>query len=105
MASLKRQRSAVSPGARRDLTSGHKIHVDGSEDVAAGAEGMDLRDESGPTKDQTAEQEEVEDSVLDDMHRLEDSFVGFSKKYRLINRIGEGRRIESTQHPFRSSTC
>lgn len=33
---------------------------------------------------------EVEDTVAEDMQRLERSFKGFAKKYRLINRIGEG---------------
>jgi hypothetical protein len=33
---------------------------------------------------------EVDESVVDDMHKLEESFKGISRKYRLINRIGEG---------------
>ncbi|KAF2730074.1 kinase-like protein [Polyplosphaeria fusca] len=45
-------------------------------------------EESGHTVDSS--DEEVEDSVADDMARFEDSFVGINKRYRLINRIGEG---------------
>lgn len=36
-------------------------------------------------------EDEVDDSVVEDMRRLEESFRGISQKYRLINRIGEGR--------------
>lgn len=36
-------------------------------------------------------EDEVDESVMDDMHRLEESFKGISQKYRLINRIGEGK--------------
>ena len=35
-------------------------------------------------------EDEVDDSVVEDMRRLEESFKGISQKYRLINRIGEG---------------
>ncbi|KAI9722845.1 MAG: hypothetical protein M1828_004411 [Chrysothrix sp. TS-e1954] len=42
--------------------------------------------ESGDLEDE----EELEDSVVEDMQRLEESFRGFNKSYRLINRIGEG---------------
>lgn len=34
--------------------------------------------------------DEVDETVAEDMRRLEESFAGISKKYRLINRIGEG---------------
>ncbi|CBY01821.1 hypothetical protein IAQ61_006415 [Plenodomus lingam] len=51
-------------------------------------ESMDPLDESGQTVDSS--DEEIEDSVQEDMARFEESFVGISKRYRLINRIGEG---------------
>lgn len=35
-------------------------------------------------------EDEVDESVVEDMRRLEESFKGISQKYRLINRIGEG---------------
>ena len=44
-------------------------------------------DESGGT---VSEEEEVEDAVLDDMEKFEQSFKNISQRYRLINRIGEG---------------
>ncbi|KAB8345861.1 hypothetical protein FH972_022916 [Carpinus fangiana] len=57
-------------------------------------ESRDPLEDSGCTRDADSEESddngEVEDSVAEDMQRLERSFRGFSKKYRLINRIGEG---------------
>ena len=52
-------------------------------------ESMDPLDESGQTADSS--DEEVEDSVQEDMARFEECFVGITKRFRLINRIGEGR--------------
>lgn len=34
--------------------------------------------------------EEVDESVREDMRKLEETFPGISERYRLINRIGEG---------------
>lgn len=34
--------------------------------------------------------EDVDDSVREDMDKLEDSFPGVSDRFRLVNRIGEG---------------
>jgi hypothetical protein len=44
---------------------------------------------------------EVDESVVDDMHKLEESFKGISRKYRLINRIGEGDSLphSTTKQP------
>lgn len=36
------------------------------------------------------EEDEVDESVKDDMKKLEDSFQGISDRFRLVNRIGEG---------------
>ena len=44
-------------------------------------------DESGGT---VSEEEEVDDAVLDDMEKFEQSFQNINQRYRLINRIGEG---------------
>lgn len=49
-------------------------------------EGGELSDED----DEEESEDEVEESVIEDMQRLEESFRGISRKYRLINRIGEG---------------
>ena len=52
-------------------------------------ESMDPLEESGHTID-SSDEEEVEDSVQEDMARFEETFVGITKRFRLINRIGEG---------------
>ena len=42
--------------------------------------------------DASAEEEtvKVDEAVLEDMRQLESSFKGISKRYRLVDRIGEG---------------
>lgn len=47
-------------------------------------------EESGGTVSEDEEQEEVDDAILDDMDRFEQSFKNIGHRYRLINRIGEG---------------
>lgn len=47
-------------------------------------------DESGGTVSDEDEEEEVDDAILDDMERFEQSFKNIGQRYRLINRIGEG---------------
>lgn len=51
-------------------------------------ESMDPLEESGHTVDSS--DEEVEDAVQEDITRFEESFSGINKRFRLINRIGEG---------------
>lgn len=51
-------------------------------------ESIDPLEESGQTVDSS--DEDVEDAVAEDMARFEETFVGISKRFRLINRIGEG---------------
>ena len=41
--------------------------------------------------DGTESDEELDESVIDDMRKLEESFAGISSRYRLVNRIGEGK--------------
>jgi cell division control protein 7 len=48
-------------------------------------ESIDALEESEHSSD-----EEVEQSVAEDMSRFEETFVGINKRFRLINRIGEG---------------
>lgn len=55
-------------------------------------ESMDPLDESGHTVDSS--DEEVEDAVAEDMSRFEETFVGINKRFRLINRIGEGKSAQ-----------
>lgn len=67
------------------------IHEDDIKDEEAEEtldESMDPLEESGHSADSS--EEEVEDSVQEDMARFEESFAGISKRFRLINRIGEG---------------
>ncbi|EON63909.1 CDC7 protein kinase [Coniosporium apollinis CBS 100218] len=47
-------------------------------------------EESGCTRSDDSEEEEVEDAVAEDIARFEESFRNINKRYRLINRIGEG---------------
>jgi cell division control protein 7 len=54
----------------------------------------DLQDFDGEeTSSEASEEaeEDVDESVAEDMRKLEESFKGISQRYRLINRIGEGK--------------
>lgn len=55
-----------------------------------------VSDDSGDSDD------DIDETVIEDMRKLEESFKGISQKYRLINRIGEGmhKRLLSS-----STTC
>lgn len=44
-------------------------------------------DEDEPSED------EIDETVAEDMKKLEENFTGISMKYRLINRIGEGKPV------------
>ena len=46
---------------------------------------------SEDTEEEDEEENEIDESVVEDMRKLEESFRGISQKYRLINRIGEGK--------------
>ncbi len=49
-------------------------------------------EDSGRTQSADSDdEEEPEDSVLEDMQKFQNSFANITTKYRLINRIGEGR--------------
>ena len=67
-----------------------------SDEVFVSSREENSGEESGSTQCAESEDkekdgaEELEDSVLEDMRGLEESFKGFSRNYRLINRIGEG---------------
>lgn len=54
-------------------------------------ESADPLEESGRTIDTSEEEEEVDELVAEDIERFENSFVGINKRYRVINRIGEGQ--------------
>lgn len=46
-------------------------------------------EESG-NEENSQDDEDVDDSVKEDMKKLEDTFPGISDQFRLVNRIGEG---------------
>jgi cell division control protein 7 len=52
-------------------------------------ESRDPMEESGCTQDDS-EDEDIDDSVLEDIEAFQRSFKDIGKKYRLVNRIGEG---------------
>lgn len=47
--------------------------------------------------------EDVDDSVREDMDKLEDSFPGVSDRFRLVNRIGEGINFLNYFFPYERS--
>lgn len=74
--------------AAEPLSFHHNVKEEAEDEHMSDESGGPL-DESGRTVDTS--DEEVEDSVAEDIARFEDSFTGINKRYRLINRIGEGR--------------
>jgi hypothetical protein len=67
------------------------VLVPDEEDELQQIEGEDTSSEAS-----VESEEDVEESVAEDMRKLEESFKGISQKYRLINRIGEGKSASST---------
>jgi len=53
-------------------------------------------DESGCTHEEESE-DEVDVSVAEDMRQFEQSFRNIGQRYRLINRIGEGKSTPCSQ--------
>jgi hypothetical protein len=61
-------------------------------------ESGDPLEESGCTRtDGSDAEEEIDEAVAEDIARLEESFRGINKRYRLINRIGEGELVHAAQ--------
>jgi len=73
------------------------VHI--HEDECTDEEGDTVMDESmGPLDESGAtvtdsEDEEIEESVADDIQKFEESFRNINKRFRLINRIGEGEQL------------
>jgi hypothetical protein len=88
----KRRRTA---GAYRNMAAGDiKIHEDSTDVRQRGSRKMSVQPEEDAFEHESERSEsddEVDESVLDDMRKLEESFHGISSRYRLVNRIGEGR--------------
>ena len=69
-----------------------EIHEDErytDEDDTVLDESRDPLEESGCTQDDS-EDEDIDDSVLADIEHFQRTFKDIGKKYRLVNRIGEG---------------
>ncbi|KAL9114169.1 MAG: hypothetical protein Q9227_001941 [Pyrenula ochraceoflavens] len=60
------------------------------EDISRDQDHVEDESDHASSGDESEGDEEVDDSVLEDMRKLEESFTGISQQYRLINRIGEG---------------
>ena len=63
-----------------------------SEDTEEMDESKDPLEESGGTHSEESD-DEIDESVAEDIQKFEDSFKGITRRYRLINRIGEGRQM------------
>jgi len=61
-------------------------HRYASDDEDGPGDGID----ASPDQADFEEEEEVDESVREDMNKLEDTFPGISDRFRLVNRIGEG---------------
>lgn len=57
-------------------------------------------DESGATRTDESDDSELDESVAEDIARFEESFKGINKRYRLMNRIGEGTSISRRTTPI-----
>ncbi len=66
------------------------IHNDDPKDEETMDESRGPLEESGRTMSDSSD-EEVEDCVAEDIARFEERFKGINSRYRLINRIGEGK--------------
>jgi len=59
-------------------------------------ESMDPAEESGCTDtvidsdEEGDEDEEIDELVLEDMQKFEETFKGITQRYKILNRIGEG---------------
>ncbi|KAI9702159.1 MAG: hypothetical protein M1820_006241 [Bogoriella megaspora] len=77
------------PNLQNARRSAYEEQWQGSEETEEMDESKDPLEESGATHDDSSD-EEIDDSVAEDIAKFEESFRGISEKYRLINRIGEG---------------
>ena len=93
MATIRRPRTANYPVP---------VHADAMYDEHSEGETEDAMDESRGPLDESGcthpdeSEDEVETSVAEDMRQFEESFQNISQRYRLINRIGEGRTHNNT---------
>lgn len=74
--------------AKSHIVHGVQIYED-EEQAVEMDESRDPLEESGGTRDDS-DQEELDESVAEDIANFERSFKDITKRFRLINRIGEG---------------
>jgi hypothetical protein len=80
MRPTKMSREPIAIHEDEPLSDENETVMDESRDPLAESSGCMLSDSD----------EEVDDTVAEDMARFEESFKGITRRYRLINRIGEG---------------
>jgi len=82
------------------------IHQDeqySDEDDTVMEESTQPLEESGCMRSDSSEDEEIEESVAEDIARFESTFKNINKRFRLINRIGEGMPLRpSSLKPYLS---
>ena len=70
-----------------------------------------IREEGEYEEGDAQDKEDVDESVKEDMRKLEDTFPGISDRFRLLNRIGEGivqpinLPLAVSSHIVAASTC
>ena len=71
--------------------------------ATSGAQALRYRDSA--YEEEGLEDDDVDESVKEDMRKLEESFPRIKRYYRLINRIGEGTAADSTSLSTRILGC
>ncbi len=94
MAALTDQRSVEPNADLADLGETNNV------DAGVHAEGDCHDKENSETTDSSSDEEQVDDSIKQDMLKLEESFKEHGMKFRLIDRIGEG-----TEHSHTNTSC
>ena len=66
--------------------------VDDDDDAATDSDvSENLPRAQSDLEDDTQDDEDIDDTVKEDMKKLEATFPGVSERFRLVNRIGEGK--------------
>lgn len=74
----------------RTMAEPQRIQIAEDDDEGEEDEDEEEQGQSDGCNHESESEDEVDESVIEDMRKLEESFRGISRKYRLINRIGEG---------------
>jgi len=73
-----------------DDVAARKMIVDHPHTQPVSAEEEEESASESLTSETSDSEDEVDETVMEDMRKLEEDFKGISQQYRLINRIGEG---------------